>query len=241
MFEFITETWNPLGGECSHKCVYCWSMGAKGLVQRYNMQKYRGEPRLILKEFNRKFEPDAFVFVCDMIDLFAENVPAALISKVLRKIKQFPKTTFLLQTKNPRRYIPFLLLNQIPRNAILGVTVETSTSTFNTPSKFTSYEEISSAPLPAFRLSWMHAISSTNISHVNRRIFVSIEPVLDFDLEIFVACIKAVKPWAVAVGYDNYNHKLPEPPLEKTLKLIEELEKFTKVYRKTLRKAWWES
>ena len=240
MFPFITTTWNPLGGRCPHRCIYCWSQSEKGLVIRLNMQKYQGEPRLIEKELNRRFKPGEFVFVQDMSDLFAENVPAALISKVLRKIKQFPKTTFLLQTKNPRRYIQFLLLNQIPRNAILGVTVETSTSTFNTPSKFTSYEEISSAPLPAFRLSWMHAISSSNLPHVNRRIFVSIEPVLDFDLEIFVACIKAIKPWAVAVGYDNYGHHLPEPPLEKTLRLIQELEKFTTVYRKTVRKAWWE-
>jgi len=47
--------------------------------------------------------------------------------------------------------------------------------------------------------------------------------------------------FGVSIGYDNYNWRLPEPPLAKTLQLIEELEKHgIKVERKTLRKAWWE-
>ena len=33
----------------------------------------------------------------------------------------------------------------------------------------------------------------------------------------------------------------PEPPLEKTLKLVKELKKVTEVRGKTLRKAWYES
>jgi DNA repair photolyase len=24
MFDFVTETWNPITG-CSHECVYCWA------------------------------------------------------------------------------------------------------------------------------------------------------------------------------------------------------------------------
>ena len=72
-------------------------------------------------------------------------------------------------------------------------------------------------------------------------LFISIEPILEFDLKWFVSNIKAVKPWAVAVGYDNYHNNLPEPELHKTERLIEELEKLNiKVYRKTIKKAWWE-
>jgi len=48
-----------------------------------------------------------------------------------------------------------------------------------------------------------------------------------------------LQPWAVAVGYDNYNNHLPEPPLEKTMQLIERLEKAgITVFRKTLRERW---
>jgi hypothetical protein len=43
----------------------------------------------------------------------------------------------------------------------------------------------------------------------------------------------------MAVGYDNYNNRLPEPTLSKTMQLIDCLEKTgITVYRKTLREAW---
>lgn len=70
-------------------------------------------------------------------------------------------------------------------------------------------------------------------------LFISIEPILEFDYG-FTKLLRSIHSWAVAVGYDNYKHSLPEPELSKTLKLIEELEKFTIVYRKTIKKAWWE-
>ena len=237
MFEFISETWNPLGGgPCPHQCIYCWSMGKNGLVKRYDMKKYQGSPRLIEKELNRRFKAGDFIFVCDMLDLFAWNVPTRIVREILKKIREFPKTRFLLQTKNPRGYVPFLAFNEIPRNAVLGVTVETNKSYFDTPSGYSNYWMVSRAPSPTYRLEIMEKIAQANI----HKIFMSIEPILDFDLDSFICNIKRLKPWGVAVGYDNYHHKLPEPPLEKTLRLIEELERFTKVYRKTLRRAWYE-
>jgi len=71
------------------------------------------------------------------------------------------------------------------------------------------------------------------------RIFISIEPILDFNYEPFVAELLKIRPWAVAVGMDNYGNRLPEPALAKTMQLIERLEKAgIKVYRKTLREKW---
>ena len=69
--------------------------------------------------------------------------------------------------------------------------------------------------------------------------YITIEPILDFSFE-FVKRVRELNPEFVYIGYDNHNCRLPEPPLEKTLKLIEELEKFTEVRLKTIRKAWWE-
>ena len=76
----------------------------------------------------------------------------------------------------------------------------------------------------------------------NYKTHISIEPILDFDLDHFVEWILDFNPsFGVSVGYDNYGCRLPEPPLAKTLQLIEQLEKHgIKVERKTLRKAWWE-
>jgi hypothetical protein len=60
---------------------------------------------------------------------------------------------------------------------------------------------------------------------------------MDFDLGILDKWLKDINPAVVYVGYDNYNNKLPEPSLAKTLQLIAELEKFTRVRRKTLREG----
>ncbi|MDW8022109.1 MAG: hypothetical protein RMI78_05735, partial [Nitrososphaerota archaeon] len=67
------------------------------------------------------------------------------------------------------------------------------------------------------------------------------EPILDFDLSELVHAIRRIKPIFVYVGYDNYGHRLPEPTLEKTKQLVEEISKFTDARFKTLRKAWYES
>jgi len=235
MFEFIDECWNPLaGGPCPHGCIYCWAQGKKGLVKRHNMKKYQGPFRLVEKELKRWFKPGSFVFVQDMSDLFARNVPDQIIKVVLDRIEKFPETKFLLLTKNPKRYADFYLC--MPKNVILGVTIETDHCIFDTPSRYKSYPEISKSPFPAKR------IIDTAILHeyLERSFFISIEPILDFRPPFLIEAVRAIRPDFVAIGYDNYDHRLPEPPLEKTLRLIEELEKFTTVYRKTLRKAWWE-
>jgi len=61
---------------------------------------------------------------------------------------------------------------------------------------------------------------------------VSIEPVMDFDLDIFINGLRTIKPEFVYIGYDNYNNKLTEPSKQKVNKLIKRLEKFTEVRKK---------
>jgi len=70
-----------------------------------------------------------------------------------------------------------------------------------------------------------------------KRKFVSVEPILDFDIDIFANMIEGIAPEIVAVGYDNWNNRLPEPRLSKTLHFIERLEEFTEVRKHTLREA----
>jgi len=70
------------------------------------------------------------------------------------------------------------------------------------------------------------------------RKFLSIEPILDFDLEIFAKRIEEIAPIRVAVGYDNWHNRLPEPSLTKTLQFIERLNEFTEVRERKLREAW---
>jgi len=204
MFDCVTSTYNPLGGECPHDCTYCW---VKILKRRYpNLQKkYSGPPRLIPKELKRQFKPDEFVFVQDMSDLFADNVPSECIQTILDYIRKFPNTWFLLLTKNPKRYHQF----NIPLNCICGATIETN--------RWKTYD-VSKADL-FDRIYWM-----TELNHIK---MVSIEPVMDFDVDEFFVyliamCFKGTLKF-VYLGLDNYNTGLIPPPHYKIVKLVEKL------------------
>ena len=61
---------------------------------------------------------------------------------------------------------------------------------------------------------------------------VTIEPILNFDLKEFIEIIKWSDPVQVNIGADSKGHNLIEPSKKKILKLISELEKFTKVHLK---------
>lgn len=225
MFNIVTKTWNPVTG-CLHHCHYCWARKLATTKLR-NSHRYKDgfNPRLNEGEFKTKFKKGEFVFVSDMGDLFGDFVPHDWISKVLNYIHGFPKVFFLFLTKNPERYQKFLA--DMPDNAILGATIETNRD------KIYVENTISRASLPSIRYNAMKNLEWD-------RKFVSIEPILNFDLETFCSWIEEIYPFMMYVGYDNYHNKLPEPPLKKTLRLLEEVSRFTLVVRKTIRPAWFE-
>jgi len=222
MFSIVGETWNPISG-CLHHCRYCWARRL-ALTKLRDTRRYRNgfKPRLNEEEFRKRFK-GGVVFVSDMGDIFSPGVEDSWVIKVLRHIRKFPDTYFLFLTKNPTKYKDFLDL--FPSNCILGATIET-----NKDDLYIEYK-ISSAPLPSIRYQAMKELDWPYK-------FVSIEPILDFDLDIFVRWIKEINPFMMYVGYDNYNNRLPEPPLRKTLRLIEKLNEFTLVIKKTIRPAW---
>jgi hypothetical protein len=62
--------------------------------------------------------------------------------------------------------------------------------------------------------------------------YVTIEPIMDFDLEEFVIELKQCNPIQVNIGADSGNNNLPEPSKEKLLALINELKKFKVIDQK---------
>jgi protein gp37 len=179
-------------------------------------KKYQGKPRLITHELTRKFAATDFVFVCDMTDLFGHWVPAEIIEAILAYIRKSP-AKFLLLTKNPGRYREF----EIPENCVCGATIESDID-----------HELTGPP-EAFRLEYLWEVEIPCSQKM-----VSIEPIMEFS-RYFAQRLLNIKPAFVAVGYDNYCNKLPEPSLEKTMQLIGLLEKAgVKVFRKSLREAW---
>jgi len=66
-------------------------------------------------------------------------------------------------------------------------------------------------------------------------LFVSAEPIMWFRWD-FIKKLTELKPWAVALGYDNYANNLREPSPELFWSLVGFLEEHTKLYLKTVPK-----
>jgi len=242
MFDRVTRTWNPcIIYPCYFNCIYCWTRYfiEKKLLNSPAGKLYRqyyGKPTLIEERLKVRFREGEFVFVQDVGDLFAPNVPDEYIIEVFRIIARNRHATFLLLTKNPRRYLDYVyevdLLLEMD-NVLLGTTIETDNTWLYLERK------ISKAPAPDARIAAMLHLRMIGF----RNLFISIEPVIDFNLKVFAEHLVKIEPAIVYVGYDNYGIlrklKIPEPPLNKTLELIDILKQHgIEVRTKTLRKAW---
>lgn len=209
-------TWNPLGGTCPHACIGCYVGGKiSPWLHRMGNDKYIGEPRLIEEEFKtRLVVSDGYlIFVESCGDLFAYGIPDIWIQRVLDYINQFPKTTFLLQTKNPERFWDFV----IPGNCILGTTIETNRNYHDTK-----------APSPKERYYVFLSLASEG----KYRLIVSLEPLKDFDLDALVGWIEMIKPEFVSIGADSGDNGFREPSSEKVNELLKRLKKITEVRQK---------
>jgi len=228
MYENV-KTWNPFVG-CRFNCVYCKPSFQRQAKRRRKWCElcYNYEPHFHPERLDRV--PNAeVIFACAYGDfVFARS---DVMEKIFSVMAKHENKTFYIQTKDPVCYILYQNYPNtngdsiIPENVILGVTIETNIDE--------GYDKISKAPMPSERLEVM-------ADSVDGRKYVTIEPILDFDIDEFVSVIKEIKPEFVYIGYDNHNCRLPEPSLKKTLALIEELRKFTEVRLKTMRPAWYE-
>jgi DNA repair photolyase len=215
MYDFAA-TWSPLGGECLHQCTYCYveAQKANPFMGKNIKAKYSGEPRLSIpamkENLNNEKYDNKVIFVESMGDLFAENVPEHMIKAVLEKCANYPNRQFFFQTKNPKR-----IRRILPPNSIVCVTIETNRH----------YPDVmKNAPKPIDRY--------YECLFVRQPLQITIEPIMDFDLDLLTEMIKAISPIQCNLGADSKKHNLPEPPKEKILSLIAELEKFTTVHIK---------
>ncbi len=190
-------TWNPFTG-CHFQCTYCW---ARKLAETKLKRSYPNGfiPCTHPDRFSKRFKPSDFVFVCDMGDI--SFAPPLVWKVVADHLYQYPDTTFLLCTKSPH-----IFSHSVPwGNLLFGCTIETNRH----------YPKISKAPPVHERYKQMALIYG--------RKFLSIEPVMDFDLNNFVQWVINIKPEIVEIGADNYRCGLPEPSPQKLAKFLVEL------------------
>jgi len=213
MYPWIDCTYNPLAGKCPHNCSYCY-MKSEPLC--YN-EKYKGEPKLYLNELRGLEDSNKSrntYFVGSATDIFGEWVPKKMIEDILIECEEYNYSKFLFQSKNPQRFHDFDIK---PTYSILGTTLETNRKNL--------ISRISDAPSILDRVS---ALSS--LDYFSK--MISIEPILDFDVQPMVDVIRNIHPKFVSIGADSKNNDLPEPSWNKVSKLIEEVEKFTQVKTK---------
>jgi DNA repair photolyase len=205
MYPWVTHTHTHLGGECPHKCVYCYVDNPRS----GRPARYRGPLRLIEEEFAVNYGNGKTIFIENCNDLWAREVPHEFILRVLAHCKTWPDNTFVFQTKNTFRYSDFF--EHIPANSVLGVTIETNR---NIP-------DIGKAPSPSERLTGMLLVTRAPFKK-----FITIEPVLDFDVEILAEWINRIHPDFLNLGADSKDHGLPEPTVEKIFALVDKLKTY---------------
>jgi len=203
MYDFVTHTWNTVKGECPHGCTYCY-------MKRWGKQRAvyfdKREMKTDLGEGN-------FIFVGSSCDLFANAIPFEWISKTLEKCRWAEKNQYLFQSKNPARIRT--CDDSFPGKTIVCTTIETNRI----------YSCMAHAPSPSFRAAGMETIRFPR--------YITIEPILDFDLEPLVELVKRCEPVQVNIGADSGRNGLPEPTAFQVAALIDELSKFTTIARKT--------
>jgi len=212
MYPWVTHTHAHLGGECSHKCSYCYVDDP-----RFGRpEKFKGPARLMEEEFAVKYDEKTLcraggkfpglIFIDHRNDLFAENVPGEWISRVIDHCDIWPCNDYVFQTKNPGRYIDVLLA--FPRRSLLGCTIETNR---DIPAA------ISQAPRPQERAAYMKELKGI------RPLFITVEPIMDFDVPVLGQWLTEIDPEFVNIGADSKGHGLPEPSADKIGALIDVL------------------
>ena len=194
MYPFITHTWNPIKGKCSHDCVYCY------------MKRFPQKPiRLDEKDLKTDLGTSNFLFVGSSTDMWAHDVPGRWIVDVLKHCEAYPKNRYLFQSKNPWRFPdpPFHI------DCILGTTIE---SNKRHPFK-------GKAPNVHQR-----AAALSHFLGLGYETMVTVEPILDFNILPMIELITTCDPRWVNIGADSKGHHLPEPSGAKIKELIAALE-----------------
>jgi len=202
MYDFVTHTWNAIKGKCPHDCSYCY-------MKRWGPLS---PTRFDEKELRTDLGSGNFIFVGSSCDMFAKDIPSGWIGRTLAHVMDYDNM-YLFQSKNPGRMIGWL-----QEKSIACTTIETNRW----------YSEIMmNSPKPAERTIAMGALSCQGI-----KTFVTVEPVMDFDLHKMVKLIRQCNPEQVNIGADSGNNHLPEPSAEKLQELIIGLKEFTTIHQK---------
>jgi len=203
MYEWVSHTYNTIKGACPHDCSYCY-MKRWGKLNPVRFDE---------KELQTDLGEENFIFVGSSCDMFAKDIPYEWIIKTMEYLKKFDNA-YLFQSKNPK-YFDAIPIHG-PDKYVLCTTIETNRV----------YPEVMrDCPEPVER-AWEFAKIPIDEK------YITIEPIMDFDLYSLASMIRWCYPTQVNIGADSGKNNLPEPSSEKIGALIKIIEEFTVVKQK---------
>lgn len=206
MYSWVTHTWNPIKGHCEFECPYCYVRSSARLMMagKDQLPCYLEE-----KELTTNLGKDRAIFVGSMGDMWGPWIKDEWIQRVLGRCSQFPLNTYVFQSKNPARLLRFLPWLRNSSTIYLGTTIETDHYCFQTK-----------APQIEERVEIMHRLRLLSM-----KTFITIEPIMKFNLEELLRQIRIMSPAFVTIGADSKGHGLVEPTWAEVQALIDELGK----------------
>lgn len=213
------KTWNPFKG-CGFDCTYC----APSFKQQSKRQKhlcpdcYAYTPHSHPNRL-KTIPATEIVFVCGNSDIsFCEPAfTRQIIERIAEHRPKSPKT-FYLQSKRPEYFAQFV--SEFPKSVVLLTTLETNRDR----------PAVSKAPVPSERYRQFKALN------YGRKV-VTIEPVMDFDVDVLFGWIRNLDVEYIHLGLNSKpKPKLPEPSPEKLKEFVGLLRKAgIEIRRKELR------
>lgn len=211
-----TKTYNPAVG-CRYGCVYCEKSFKRqlrrvaaqiGCPDCYDYTPHYHPERL--KTCKIPSSPIVFVYGTGDISFYTPGFVIETLNIIDAHRPRMEKT-YYFQSKAPsvfNRYLRWLQENS--DKVILLTTLETN--------RDEGYREISNAPFPSIRFHDFYELDYP-------RKVLTIEPVLDFDLDEFVEMVLELHEQGsleyVWFGFDSKRCGLPEPSMEKAQRFVD--------------------
>lgn len=207
MYPWVTHMHSHLRGACPHACPYCYA--TKGRAQRFAQGPLTFKHEELRVGYGSIGHVPKTIFIEHTHDIGANAVKPEWVLAILEHCCGTPYNTYVFQTRNPLAF-EFYYGNSLPDACMIGTTIETNRLTPGW------------APQPLYRAK---GLSNFKLVDAVKTTFLTIEPVLDFDVDGMLELIGIARPGFINIGADSKRCGLEEPSADKVIALIDGIKK----------------
>ncbi len=192
----------------------------KGIYRHYKQDQTL---RLDEKELAASYGKGHFIFLGSSTDMFAHEVPTDWIVRVYDHCCEYPENRYLMQSKNPSRFLEAALIGHPliqNRDGICFATTQETNRDTPVVSKAQSMQE--------------RALAMEELSSLGFHVMITMEPIMEFDLAEVLDMLQRIRPFQVNIGCNTARTvKLPEPSRDEIIDLVNALRNHTNVKLKS--------